>query len=323
MRILFILTVSVCCVVTLLFSGFYAYRIYQSAGIEQAAVAPASERKIRVVMIAQELESPFTKALQIGFSRFAKENNMEVSLWGTYHANLIELLKYMDIAIASKVDGIVVQAMDGPEFVDKVQKATGRGIPVITVGVDAPDSLRKSYVGPDHRIEGALIGFQIAGKLQGSGMACIISGRKLTRMEELRLQGVKEALAAYPAIKLLVEEGGDSEQGSAKQLASTVLNRYPDLRVFAGLNEEAGIGIVQALNGRGRGDHESVYAFDDTLELRRMVDARRMTATLSNDNTSIGEKSLILIRQWQQNVSLPLPREVFTQVSLYEGTDRP
>ena len=321
MKKLFILTVSFCCLITFLFTFYYAIRIYQSTEAERTEPEQAAQRKTRIVMITKELESPFTRELQVGFNRFAKESNMEVTVWGTYHANLIELLKYMDIAIASKVDGIVVQAMDGPEFVEKVKKATEKGIPVITVGVDAPTSLRKTYVGPDHSAEGELIGGQIARELKGHGMVYLLSGSKMTSTEKLRLEGVERVLTAYPDIQLLIEEGNESELNQSKQLANRMLNRHPDLNMFVGLNAEAGTGVAEALKERGLGESENIYTFDDTPELREMVDTRRITATLTNDNTTIGETCLSLIRQWLQHADLPLPRDVHTKVSVYHGKD--
>lgn len=319
MKRLFIFTVSVGCLVTFLFTFFYAYRIFRSSAMDQMELKEVSSSQARIVMITQELESPFTKALQVGFYRSARENNMDVTVWGSYHSNLIELMKYMDIAIASKVDGIIVQAMDGPEFIEKVQKATEKGIPVITVGMDSPTSLRKTYVGPDHMQEGELIGSQIRLQMKDGGQICLVSGGKMSSTEKLRLEGVQRVLAGQPSFQLIIEEGNDDELNLSKQTVSRVLNRYPELREFVGLNAEAGVGIAQALNERGRGNSDRIYAFDDTPELREFVDSGRITSTLVNDNTAIGEKSMKLIKQWLQNEDLPLPRNVNTSAVVYMG----
>ncbi|NRF92352.1 substrate-binding domain-containing protein [Paenibacillus frigoriresistens] len=315
---IFVFIVSTCLLITILFTFHYVYLVYQSSRAEQINAFSGTSDKIRIVMITQELESPFSKALQNGIDRIAKENSMEVNVWGTYHSNLIELLKYMDIAIASKVDGIIVQAMDGPEFVDKVQTATEKGIPVITVGTDAPRSLRKTYVGPDHSKEGELIAAELMLHMQEGGLICLVSGSKMTSTERIRLENVQKTLSLHPSVKVIIEEGDETELNQSKQLVNEVLNRYPEMKMFVGLNAEAGIGIVQALRERGRGDKENVYAFDDTPELREMVDSGWIKATLVNDNTTIGEKSILLIKRWLENADLPLPRNVNTQVILYK-----
>ena len=60
MKKLFILTVSVCCLITFLFTFYYAIRIYQSTEAERTEPEQAAQRKTRIVMITKELESPFT-----------------------------------------------------------------------------------------------------------------------------------------------------------------------------------------------------------------------------------------------------------------------
>jgi ribose transport system substrate-binding protein len=319
MKRIFVVTVSLLCAITLVFSIYYAYRVYKSNVAEQLKDQAGSNNKTHIAMITQELESPFTKALQIGIERVVVNNDMNVSYWGTYHPDLNEMLKYMDIAIASKVDGIIVQAMDGPEFVKIVQKATAKGIPVITVGFDAsPNSLRKTYVGPDHNFEGGLIGDQVVSQMKEQGTVCIVSDNMLTSFEKLRLEGLEKILASYPNIKLVKVEAGENEFNQSKLLVNRILNQYPEIRVFVGLNSEMSIGIERVLSDRSRSQEYSVYSFDDSPELRELVDSGHILATLTNDGAAIGEKSVLLLKQWIENINLPLPENVYTKVNFYK-----
>jgi ribose transport system substrate-binding protein len=290
---------------------------------EQMDTKVVDPNKMRIVLITQELESPFSKALELGAARISVKNNIGVDVWGTYRPNLNEILKYMDIAIAAKVDGIIVQAMDGSEFIQKVQKATEKGIPVITVGLDAPLSLRKTYVGPNHNYEGEIIGTKVSERMKGQGMVCIVSGNKLTSFEKLRMDGVEKILSAFPAIKVVNVVASDNELNQSKQLVNQILNQYPEIKVFVGLNAEAGIGIEQALRERVRMKEFSLYAFDDTPELRNMVDTGRITATLTNDGAAIGEKSVLLMQQWIHNIKLPLKMNEYTPVAFYQKIGNP
>jgi ribose transport system substrate-binding protein len=319
MKKFFVFTVSLCCLITFAFSAFYAYRVYQSNLAEQVKDQVVIKNTTRIAMITQELESPFTKSLQVGVERIANENNMNVSYWGTYHPDLNEMLKFMDIAIASKVDGIIVQAMDGPEFVQIVQKATEKGIPVITVGLDAsPNSWRKTYVGPNHYNEGQIVGAQIAIQMKQQSTVCIVSENKLTSFEKLRLDGLEKSMASYPGIELVKIEANENELNQSKLLVNRILNQYPNIKILVGLNSEAAIAIEQVLKVRGRSEDYSVYSFDDTPELRELVDSGQITATLTNDGAAIGEKSILLLKQWIENITLPLPENVYTNVSFYK-----
>ncbi|MEX2461082.1 MAG: substrate-binding domain-containing protein [Paenibacillaceae bacterium] len=319
MKKIFVLTVSLLCAITFIFTIYYAYRVYESNMAEQIKDQVGMKNKTRIAMITQELESPFTKALEVGIERVVDKNNMNVSYWGTYHPDLNNMLKYMDIAIASKVDGIIVQAMDGTEFVQIVQKATAKGIPVITVGFDAsPNSLRKTYVGPDHYKEGQIVGDQIANELNKQGIICIVSDNRLTSFEKLRLDGLEKVLLNYPNIKLVKVEANESEFNQSKLLVNRILNQYPKIRVLIGLNAEAAIGIERVLTDRSRSEEYSVYSFDDSPELREFVDSGQISATLTNDGAAIGEKSVLLLKQWIENIELPLPENVYTHVSFYK-----
>jgi ribose transport system substrate-binding protein len=319
MKRIFVITISLLCVITLIFSIYYAYRVYESNMAEQLKDRAGSNNKTHIAMITQELESPFTKALQVGIERVVVNNNMNVNYWGTYHPDLNEMLKYMDIAIASKVDGIIVQAMDGPKFVKIVQKATAKGIPVITVGFDAsPNSLRKTYVGPDHNFEGQIVGNQVVNQMKDHGTVCIVSDNTLTSFEKLRLDGLEKALSNYPNIKLVKTEANENEFNQSKLLVNRILNQYPDIRVFIGLNSEMAIGIERVLSDRSRSEEYSVYSFDDSPELRELVDSGNILATLTNDGAAIGEKSVLLLKQWIENIDLPLPENVYTKVNLYK-----
>jgi len=323
MKKIFVITVSFLCAITLTFSIYYAYRVYESNIAEQLKDQSNSSNEIHIAMITQELESPFTKALQVGIERVAVNNNMNVSYWGTYHPDLNNMLKYMDIAIASKVDGIIVQAMDGPEFVQMVQKATAKGIPVITVGFDAsPNSLRKTYVGPNHNLEGQIIGDQVVSQMKQQGIVCVVSDNTLTSFEKLRLGGLEKVLSSYTNIKLVKVEATESEFNQSKQLVNRVLNQYPDIRVFVGLNSEMAIGIERVLSDRSRSEEYSVYSFDDSPELRELVDSGHILATLTNDGADIGEKSVLLLKQWIENIDLPLPENVYTNVNFYKKKAR-
>jgi ribose transport system substrate-binding protein len=323
MRMVFIFIVCISCLITFIFSLHYAYRVYQSNIAEQMDAKVVDPNKMRIVMITQELESPFSKALESGAARISIKNNVSVDMWGTYRPNLNEILKYMDIAIASKVDGIIVQAMDGSEFIEKVQTATEKGIPVITVGLDAPLSLRKTYVGPDHNFEGELIGNKVSERMKGEGMVCIVSGNKLTGFESLRLAGVEKVLSKFPGIKVIKVEASDNELNQSKQLVNRILNQYPEMKVFVGLNAEAGIGIEQVLRERVRMKEFSLYAFDDTPELRNMVNTGRITATLTYDGAAIGEKSVLLMLEWINNIKLPLKMHEYTPVAFYQKSGNP
>lgn len=59
----------------------------------------------------------------------------------------------MEMAIAARVDGIIVQVSNEEAVSAQIDKAKGQDIPVITIRSDAPNSKRVSFVsGNDYAI---------------------------------------------------------------------------------------------------------------------------------------------------------------------------
>ena len=85
------------------------------------------------MLITQELDTPFWNKVGQGALKQAKEENVQLEVWGSYGNNRDDFLKKMEIAIHSKVNGIIVQGLDNEEFKELTKvKAAFYGIPVIT-----------------------------------------------------------------------------------------------------------------------------------------------------------------------------------------------
>ncbi len=68
----------------------------------------------------------------------------------------------LDMAIAAKVDGIIVEAAEGDKIKDLIDRAAKEDIPVMTVLSDVPNSSRVSFVSGNSYALGELYGSQVA-----------------------------------------------------------------------------------------------------------------------------------------------------------------
>lgn len=321
MRKMTMILLTTGCIVTLLVTVFYAYRVFQ--GNENFAFEHeiTAEKMYRIVYISQELGSPFWTKIQDGVRLGADEQHAVIDFWGGYRPNLNELIKYMEIAIAAKVSGIIVQGTDHQEFVDVVNKASAKGIPVITIATDALGSLRKTYVGSDHYEEGLLIGNHVAKKMGGIGKVAIVSGVESTSYEKQREEGLIEVLDLYPDIEVIRMDTGEGSGLHAKQETNEILNQYPDCKVFIGLYEEAGLGIIQTIVNRSRVDEYLIYSFEDGLETLDMLEQGMMQATLLHRPQEMGTTSIELMITWLEGRDLPLQSNYYIPSKIISSED--
>ena len=96
--------------------------------------------------IPEDPDSQLSTSIYKEISEYAAQNGCFVEMTGQNLSTRYSKADRFNIAISSKVDGIIVEGDDSAETVALIDKATANGIPVVTVLTDC-DSARKSFVG--------------------------------------------------------------------------------------------------------------------------------------------------------------------------------
>ncbi|MFD0710425.1 substrate-binding domain-containing protein [Paenibacillus sp. GCM10027626] len=270
----------------------------------------------RLVFISGDAGSPFWHEVRKGVAGAAAKQGIAIDFREPFPASSSEYLKQMDMSIAAKVDGIIVQGEDTPEFVQMVSKASQKGIPVITVVTDAPDSLRKTYVGADHFREGVTLGERIATDLKGTGMVAIVNGSKAANFQQLRKQGLKEAFAKHPDMELKKIAYKEVKGNLSDYETNELLNQYPECRTFIGLTAEAGSSIMKIVKTRGRLQDFAIYVFDESPEMTKGLQDGLISAMLQQHPQQIGAKSVQLLLDWLEGRTVPLALNYYTPVKM-------
>ncbi len=129
---------------TRLTSSFYGY-VLKKTGLEHAEKNSAYE--YHYVMIIDNLDSQFWNDVYKSVKEEAALHDAYVELKGKDQSSEYTTVDFMDMSIAAKVDGILLEFTGESRLEDKINEAAARGIPVVTMLNDAPTSNRKSYVG--------------------------------------------------------------------------------------------------------------------------------------------------------------------------------
>ncbi|MCD1257300.1 substrate-binding domain-containing protein [Paenibacillus athensensis] len=312
-RLIMIAIIASSCL-ALTFSLYYMLTVYQSdLGMSSGGAPMTQAQAKRIVIISQEQGSFMMNEIQQGAREAAQVHQVMIDFWGVYRSNLEELVQQVDIAIASKVDGIIVEGVDDPEFERIVSKATSRGIPVITINSDAPHSLRKAYVGSDHHQEGIVLGEYIAAQLKGQGQVGVIRNATGSAADDLRLKGLSEVLERYSGMKL-VFASDDTITGQPNMQVYDILNHYPQVSAFVSLPTASGESIVQAVYSRSRVDEYPIFLFDDSPQTTMLIDKGMLLAGLSPHYEDMGRMSVDLVVGWLDGTKLPLNDSYFTPI---------
>lgn len=143
----------------LFFTNNFYKSVWKKSGLEKAEEIRNYDRQYE--MIVGSGKSEFWQAVYESARKTAEEHDAYVE----FHANDMETgydeIDYMEISIASGVDGIILEYNGEDALKNEIDKAEAAGIPVITIMNDAPDSRRQSFVGVNDYQMGQAYGEQI------------------------------------------------------------------------------------------------------------------------------------------------------------------
>ncbi len=173
-------------IVMTLAAGSLYFRFYKADLIRQEN---AVEYDKYYCMITDNHKSDFWQSVYKGALDRAREENIYVDLLGENLSGDYSCEELMRIAIASKVDGIIVYASESETMRNLIDEAVAEGIPVVTLYGDSTQSDRLSFVG---------VGGYSVGKLYGKQIANIIKENR--RQELLESDSVSESTKAKIAV---------------------------------------------------------------------------------------------------------------------------
>lgn len=284
-----------------------ALKVFQS-GIEIPVIPAEDKEEIRLVLITQELDTPFWRKVSKGAEAQAIKEKVSLEVWGSYGNNKEDFLKKLDVAIHSKVDGIIVQGLDTESFkeLSKV-KAASYGIPIITVANDVPmeESLRKTYIGSDQFEAGKVVAEELLDQMGVAGQVIILGDQEKEYYQERRLEGIQSVLKGYPEISILYGSTGDEKE----QIISTtqqLMNQLPEVDAFIAVNaNHAGL-MIQEIGRRSQVEPYHIYTFDDGSESDSLLAEGKLDGLLEQSPFRMGEESVRRVTQWISGETVPL-----------------
>ncbi|MEK0314710.1 substrate-binding domain-containing protein [Cohnella sp. 56] len=307
MRKSLLIVIGALCVVLLYFTAQSADRVFRSE--RQLPRTPAEQQaRYRLVLITQELDTPFWDKVAAGARAEAIASGASIEVWGSYNKDQEDFLKKLEIAIDSKVDGIIVQGLDTDAFKNLTKvKAAFYGIPVITVGSDVPmvDSLRRTYVGSDQYAAGQLIARQLIADMGVSGTVILMGDSSEEYYQKQRLAGIHDVLKLYPDVRTSYAE---TQEAREQVIATTqdMMNRLPDVDAFIAVNANIAAAMIQEIGRRSQVGPYDIYSFDDSPDSLGLLEKGKLDGMLEQSPEQMGRIGVNLMVKWLSGEVMPL-----------------
>lgn len=215
----------------------------------------------------QDLEAGLKAAVQ-QFASYGIEFSFS---WASSEAPDDQLADLADLA-DSPLDALIVMPLLIDEVRPFIRASVDKGIPVITLNMDVPDSGRQVFVGSDN-YSGGRIAAELYGRFMGGkGNILVFTSDYHYAMPEDRYRGFAEKLAEYPGMNLVGPVGiGDFTEKYDRTMECLERNDPLD-GIYTVTDIKYVVRAIQDWSARSGGSRRPcLVAMDDDVDIREYL----------------------------------------------------
>lgn len=223
----------------------------------------SGSKKIQILVSPKGLVHSFWTTVKAGAETAAKENNVEIIWKGpSQETDIATQISIIEDYINKNVDAIVIAACDAKALIPVLKKAADKKIPIITIDSGIDSDLALSFIATDN-VEAAKKGAQkLAEMLNNAGDVALIPFVPGAATSNMREQGFKEGISAFPNIKLVATQYSQSEVATGMAVTEDILTSQPNLKGIFAANEAGAIGAAQAIKSKNKTGKVKLVGFD-------------------------------------------------------------
>jgi len=293
-------------VILLLFSAasiFYIYFAYHRLGNTETGQTRTFNR--HYMMIVDDAQSAFWQSVYASASEEAESEDAYVELAGSDLSEKHTLEEYLEIGIASKVDGIIV-CPDGSDAVKaKIKEATQAGIPVVTILEDDSDSGRVSYVGVNTYEMGQIYGSVILKEASADTNRIYVmqDARENTTYNDMILNQIKMTINegkwqnAVPEVRSY-EIQKDNNFDAEEIIRNMFLNSASAPDILVCLNDADSESASQAAVDYNEVGKVRIIAYYTSDKVMESIKKGIISDTISLDTKNMGTSSVQALKEY-------------------------
>lgn len=254
------------CLVVCLIGGIGGAAWYRQKKIE--------ERRMSLVYIpkVEDSTNDFWKALILGTKMAAKEYNADIEIKAPAEENDIErqneLLKE---AISEEPDAILFSPSSFTESNDLLKEAKEKGICISFIDSYTEEKVQNLTVATDNLEAGEKLGKFAATLLDPDDQIAIVAHVKGVSTAVEREEGFRKGLGDL-AQNIVEVVYCDSQYEKSRKLTQELMEKYPNLKMVAGMNEYSSVGAARAVKAAGAKDRIQVVGVDSSQEAVQLME---------------------------------------------------
>lgn len=253
-------------------------------------------------MISSNHESALWRSIYQGAVEAAAESGAYVEMLGSNLSTDYSRQDLMRIAIASGVDGIILEADESGDYTGLINEADAAGIPVVTVMGDDTTSNRKSFIGVNNYNLGREYGRQVL--LAGEDVQevlVLISTSMPDTSQNIIFSGIQETLVEAGRDDIRVYAAaieGDNTFAVEESVRDVFLEQSMDVLIC--LDELSTTCAYQAVVDFNRVGQIDIIGYYDSETILRGIERNVIHSTIALDTREMGEYSIEALEEYRE-----------------------
>lgn len=232
----------------------------------------SGDKELTIAYTTQTLSNPYFVTVAEGFESYAKEKNIK-SIVTDGKQDAASQVSQVENFIAQKVDAIVITPVNDKALEDVVKQAVDAGIVVVAANQDFPGSqafVTISEYGLGKSL-GDVTGKYIKDTWGEEKVDVLVFDYPEVESIIARGDGIRDGIKEFAPNANIVQSisANTPEKGAAAM--ETALQKYPDIKVLAGVNDAAVLGAYEVVMAAGKDTPEyylgGMDATDQALDL--------------------------------------------------------
>ena len=241
-------------------------------GLVFGGSAFAAPKKLNLVFVTPLIAHPVWDVARAGFEAAAKELGFDGQYVGPQGIDPADMVNQIELAIASKVDGIITMPIAPTAMRPVFKKAAQAKIPIVFVGAEDPESTALAFIGTNEAELGKQGGNAIKAKFGSKPLRAIVLQSTMDASFAIKARdGYLAALKDYPDFKMVTNEACNSDMQIAMQKFEAAFKAYPEINLVIGVCGEAGPAAAKVIKENKLQNRITVVAIDDVAETMALV----------------------------------------------------
>ncbi|ODT14551.1 MAG: rhizopine-binding protein [Kaistia sp. SCN 65-12] len=246
----------------------------------------------------QTVDDTYQSILRTGVEARAKELGMELLIEDAQW-DIARQQSQIENFIASKVDGIIVVAVDADAGIAMSKAAAAAGIPLVFAN-SQPSNVnelpeKQVFVGSNQLEAGGIPAREVCRQLDGKGKVVMMMGELGSVLARERTKAAHDVFATEECkdVKIVEEQTARWSRTGALDLMTNWLSAGIEFDAVIANNDDMAMGAIQAMKTAGRSlDNVIVAGIDATPDALAAMEAGDMKVTVFQDGKKQGSASV-------------------------------